>query len=676
MNARRPAASLRPSILCACLALSACGGEAPAPAVPAGAGAKPVAEAPKEAPPDVTSVAEPPGLVMVGRVAKPSASIAVVSGWLRAQLPGVPQIGSDVVSELIAGDSVGAVVDLDQPIDVAAYAALKMSKGKAGFAISAAVTSLEKAKAAFSQGDMKLVPAGGGILRIDGMGPPKGEEEEDEEERRACALVPAYGAASTRLVCGFGADAINALAPYLARTATRAPSVSDVHVEVRLAAVHAFVQENRRMIPLGVTGILGSTAQSNPALQELVLAAANDAADLALDVESIAIDAKLGDASADATLTTKYKGASSLLAKLVTFRPDRVDVPPAAFFRLPADSESASFYRGVDEKDLSHPRDLVAAALAGFLAKDGVALADVKPLTDAVGKLLTGAPMVGATGVDIPTVEKALAAARDAKDAARPAAELAAREALVGWRIVGVEEPAARFTAAVKDAVAGWNRPGLAKWLKKQSKDRPPSTLKIVPLAKAAGLPADTLHVELAVSPKPESADESDTPREAAKKGAVAKKAPPAKPMRFHLYVVPEGNRTWIGFGGNEELVVARVKAVLAGAPEAGTIAKRAGIDAIRDTKANSAGFFTIGGLASSSMVMRPLDGSSSRQMAEAFAALSAGSAKGKTPMIFISTMQPLPGGAPGGTSVSTVRLPRPVIEDFVKIALRGGFKP
>jgi hypothetical protein len=172
--------------------------------------------APAPPPPDLTATPEPEGLVLFARASRPSEALKVLGGWSGMPMPGASEAGA-----LVAGESIGNVVDLDQPVDFAL--ALK-GRGLAG-AISVAVHSLDDAKAAFSK--YKLVPTDNGALRIDGLG--KAAADGDDGEARVCELVPSFGAASTRLVCAESEETVRALAPWLSRSATRLTIPSDVH---------------------------------------------------------------------------------------------------------------------------------------------------------------------------------------------------------------------------------------------------------------------------------------------------------------------------------------------------------------------------------------------------------------------------------------------------------------
>src|SRR5439155_18787268 len=123
------------------------------------------------------------------------------------------------LGEIVSGDAVGAIVDLDQPIDFAIEATPRGMSVKPNAAISAAVKSLDAAKSALAK--YKLVPGDNGSLRVEGLGKVPEADGDEEGPSRVCALAPSFGAASTRLVCGDSQAALDALAPYLTRTASR-----------------------------------------------------------------------------------------------------------------------------------------------------------------------------------------------------------------------------------------------------------------------------------------------------------------------------------------------------------------------------------------------------------------------------------------------------------------------
>jgi hypothetical protein len=122
-----------------------CGAEAPAPQ---GLPAVPSAQPP--APPvvrvDLSEIPTPEGLVVSGRIAKPSALLGTVHGWTKLPMPESKQVTAWLTSEAI-----GPLVDLDQPVDFAVGVAGHGSHLRDVLAVSAAVRDPDKAKATLSE---------------------------------------------------------------------------------------------------------------------------------------------------------------------------------------------------------------------------------------------------------------------------------------------------------------------------------------------------------------------------------------------------------------------------------------------------------------------------------------------------------------------------------------------
>src|SRR5512140_2905795 len=98
---------LRPShALLFGLALAACGSPPP-PAPPPATTSKPVAQESAPPPPDLSAVPRPESLVVFARLSKPEAALKTVGGWTQLPMP-----GAEVISELVAGASVGKILDL------------------------------------------------------------------------------------------------------------------------------------------------------------------------------------------------------------------------------------------------------------------------------------------------------------------------------------------------------------------------------------------------------------------------------------------------------------------------------------------------------------------------------------------------------------------------------------
>ncbi len=579
---------------------------------------------------------------------------------------------SDRVTELLAGGPLGPLVDLDQPIDLAVAAAGKGMAMSGQVAVSAAVRDPESAKAALAE-RFKLVPGDNGVLLLRDIAhaphPADGVDEDrsgDDDSRHACELSPAYGSASTRLVCGSDAASLALLGPWLTRTATRAAFASDVHVDVRLEPMKATVREQKRLLSAILGGLLGGHLGG---VMDLGVAVGTDLGDFGLDLDGLSLDLSLADPGATGTVTFKISGVSSALARVMTANASRNGPPPAPFWQMPGDADFAFFDRGFEASDFARGRDLGLRVLTDTLAEDGVKEADRHAIVDAVGNLVSSAPAVYASGLDSDAVRKALAAERaigDAGDLAQRAeARRAVAEALLGWRIIEADEPAAGPVDALKALASAWARPAVvaayrAKW------KVPPPALRVVPMpapgpSKTTPLPGaqhfvlDTFLPALAPSP--------------AKPGAKAKGAGPAKPLAIHVVAVPDGARAWFGVGGDVTLVVAKLAQALAGSGD--NLGANPELASLKDANVGAAGLATASGISETVTQWAALLGSETLVGAEQFDVSQPLPHLGRTPIAFSLTAK---AGQPA-SAVASLHVSKGTIEDAVVTILRhGGF--
>jgi hypothetical protein len=620
---------------------------------------------------DTSAVAEPASLVVVGRVASVGKALRTLHGW--SQLP-MPK--EDSITEMLTSEAVGPLVDLDKSIDVAVAVTGKGSDIKPLVAFSAALTDLGKAEAAL-QGHFKLSPDAGGTLHVDGLGrdtkdngddddddkKPKGDKPKDDEneQHRHCVLAPSAGDAAARLVCGISLASVHALGPWLSRTLPRTPPSTDLTVDVRMAALKPIINDKKSLIAAGLEGALPSRSG---AFSGLMSKGISDLVDLAVDLDAAKIGVTLGDDAATATLSMTVGGTTSTFAHVMTSHPERTDVAPAAFWQLPGDADLAVFSRGIDANDIDGPRDAVVDAIASSLSLSGAAAADSKAVADALRKFVTGNAFVYASGISLDSVRRTLADQRRidrggyyaAVTPERLDARRAAAEALIGWRVLGVDGDPKAIAAATRELVSAWGRPGIAKAIRAAHKDGPVPSVRIVPAPKGASLPAGSLHLEVDTYPF----QASRRSEEDAKK---AKPAPPAKPLALHVLIVPEGGRTWITFAATEQLALDKATTVLAGAPDDKKLAKRAGLETLRTAKIGGGGFATQIA-ASSTRFANAAVANRFYGAADFYDGVAAEPHQGATPLVFTTTAQAGTGG--GASATSTLLFPKAAIEDIV----------
>jgi hypothetical protein len=655
----------------------ACGGAAPPTQAPS-ALAKPVASAALPAAPDLSPVAAPQSLVISGRLAKPAASLATFGSWSHFPMP-----QADQVTEILLGEAVGPLVDLDQSVDMAlaidparAGAGFEAIQGGLLFAFSAAVKDADAAKTVLSE-RFKLVPAENGALVISGLGHAThrdGDEDPDEDGdfRRTCELAPAFGAAPTRLVCALGNDkALRTLGPWLTRGATRLPSPADAHLELRMRPIKGMLADQGKMLGTLLGSMLGSSLPL-PSLREVLTAYVSDLVDFLLDVDTESVDVVLSDASARATVTLALSSATSTMARITTSNADRDGPPPAAFWQMPADADGVGFGRGIDDALIARPRELLLKVADEALAQGGVKDGDRKALLDAVAKLATVPPLVYASGVDADALAKAIAAAapEDPHAVVDVYRGWALAPLLFGWYVGEVDEPGAQLEASIKDFVAAWARPGLAAAYRSKlpGLGRPPA-IRSVPLPKAASSwPKGAAHY--AIEFPPLTVPPSAPKRSGAKDGKDKEHRSAPKPWVVHVLLVPDATRTWVGVSPDEVGVTAKLDAAMAGS--GATLASRADLASLKSLRVGGASFFTLAGAATeiaafgSSLqapwhdVIGPVDD------------LRQAPHHGLTPILFTSAVS---SPTPPSSAVVTLDVPRAAIDDLlVVIARHGGY--
>lgn len=638
--------------------LVACGGPPPQPPItnlgplPSATTAPPVA-----APVDLSTVSEPRNLLVLVHVAKPAKLAGTLASWAGLPLP---------VGELFDegfGDAVSPVLDTSQPVDVAVALETRGRSPRPVLAFSAAVRSVDDVKGALSS-TFAFTPLANGAFRIEPIKNVRRDRDDDDGpvRSRPCVLAPSFGGSAARIVCGNKLASVDQMWPYLVRGATRVAATSDVHVELRADALRALFGDRTPFAML-----MHEVSSEGP----LALGLLSDLNDFGSDVDKVIIDANVDDAAGNGTATLSLRETKSAFSRMAVAHADRVGAPPASFLRLPVDSDAAIFSGGVDAKDLDHAKQTIAEGVAQRLeTRQGLPAADSKAVQDVLKSTidLLASPLVFAKGVDGAAATTALAAAKAAKPAAKTAAESAAFAALGGWDAMGVELPIAKVNAVAKDWIALLQKSGVAKILKSEAGDAPPLSMKAAPAPK--GLPADSAHYTLTRGVVGWVTTPPPPPPTFGAKGQKPLPAPkPPKPPVFvntlHLYLVPDGGRTWMVWSLDDALAQGKAKG-LAGAPAQGaTLTSRGGIDELKAARANSGGFVTMRGLVLDGPLV--LLGSSQQSYLERTDPLRGfgGSGQGATPvsMWLAATSQT--------TMTATAHVPRGVVRDAIMARVR-----
>ncbi len=158
---------------------------------------------------------------------------------------------------------------------------------------------------------------------------------------------------------------------------------------------------------------------------------------------------------------------------------------------------------------------------------------------------------------------------------------------------------------------------------------------------------------------------------EANKESKEAKKPEPApKAVVAHVFMAPDGPRTWVGIGGDEASVSSKLAASLATSGD--NLGSRAELASLKSASVGTGGFFTARGLAEVPVQMRLLGGGQAWGLDQALDNLDQMPQKGTSPILFASTAK---AGGPPSVVTGQVTVPRGTIEDVVTTILRhGGF--
>jgi hypothetical protein len=612
--------------------VSSCGSppapEAPvAPAQPAPAATAVV----QVAPPDVSEVPAPATLVLTWRFARPAASLGVVRGWSQ-----LPLVQGEEIAELLAGSDLGPIVDLDAPVDFAVAVEGEGLEMRPLIAVSAGVRDPESARASLGQ-KYTLVPAPNGVLRIQSQGvqTPSSDDDDagdDSGAKRTCELAPAFGAPSTRIVCGEGSMAsiaLRELGPWLTRTAPRAPSPDDLSADVRMKPLRRTLEGFRGMGGAAVAGLFGSRSAGDAAA-----ALVSDALDFALDLDAATLRIDLADAQATLRSTLQFSTTSSSLTRMVLAHADGGTAPPRTFWQLPPDANLAFYERGIDAPGIEKLTHALTQLADKALDEAGLKDADRKALLSPLTKLPWTAPMAYASGLDPAAIDAAFSAAKD--PTGFPDAETIIARELTGWRVMELDEPPAPILAALSELSRALARPGVARFLGGATSVASP-TFRHAALPRGIALPARSQHFVLELH----STRSTSPPRVTA--------------WGIHLILVPDGPRSWIGIGGDAPMVASKLMASIAAPGDA-----RAELAPLDHDKVGAAGFLNVRAVPEGIVQLVAIDADSNQEAFAWLRSLRSLPHRGLTPVVYSFT------ASPGDLAAFALHLPRGAIEDAI----------
>lgn len=602
--------------------------------------------------PDLSPVAAPSNVAAVGRWASVSGSLKTIE-----KIGKLPLSLDSLLEKELNDKELFALLKLDSPIDGAVVLSSLSTpdKLKPLGVISLPLRSLDEALAMANRAG-KPVTIRPGVHRI------------GRTRDLVCDISVAVGDVPARLLCAEQEAALDALVPWMTRgLPTESFGNADLHLELRVQNMVATVkQEIEALGPVArneAEQTLRKEGITHPLLNELIASAAADAPKFASDVDTLALDVRLDGARTSAAIagSLKFRGNTAWATRLLTHRNEKAGSPPAAFWQLPKDSDSASFSLGSDSKMLDGGRDLLAAGFRAVATGkfDG---RDVQTIAELLSKMpVSEARSVVVARGHLPTPRPP----KDIKPANfKPADALRLGQNMtrqtVGWSLVGLEAKPDVYVAWLKEAVKAYNTRTFQDKIKKMvPKDSTTSlpTIKVVPAPK--GMPTGTFAIQLDLVVHSKAIWDTYSELHGSR---VHPKQDVTGPASVLITVSPDGDYTWIGTGSDQAALVEHLNMAKGGASKDSTLSARAGLDALKSGSFTSGGFVAIAsGTSIVNGIRATLTESKNREVDEGIAALPN---KGETPMLFFTT------GTVGNTPVNSAefRVEKGSIDDLIAL--------
>jgi hypothetical protein len=541
------------------LFLFGCGGAKPAPPPPASPASSAIAKEPAEKA-DLSPVAAPQDLVVVGRLKRPGPIVDTLGKWA-----GLPMNFRTLLGRELSG--LDAVIAWDAPVEIAVALPAEGRRHGVRTVVSVGLNSLAGMLNAVRERGIspeRILP------EVFGFSGPSGID---------CAVGPSIGNASARLVCGQRAADVEELFAYATRGLPNENLGNrDLELELRVEPLRRRYSSEIAGARLLAGFLLRQAELDNPrfdrALADATYAVADELVLWVEDTDSLELGGNLDDANKTLALelSWKFRSTRSLFASLTEELSRRPAVAPPAFGRLPGDATGAGYAVDARSEKTAALRnalvDLTDAYLEVEHAGKGTRTRARRFLTGFLKQI--GAPYVQAKG------SLGAAATSDAG-------------AMLGWRLSRAELRAAEFEPLLVD-FDGLLRDRevwkiLAKHFELDPKALPKS--RIVPLT-GKGVPAGTRALVVTIPP--------GVTEKIRKTTGSRMKVDTKKPIQFVLAVCPDGADASVILATTDQKDAAeRLRAFFA---ERGKrLSDRTELATMKSQRALYAEFFTLVGL-------------------------------------------------------------------------------
>jgi hypothetical protein len=478
-----------------------CGGASPAPPTAPPPASNALAKEPVEKA-DLSPVAAPEELFVVGRLARPGLVVDTLGKWT-----GLPSLRGFLAKELAGLDQ---TIAWDAPVELAI--ALPKSGRRRGVrsVVSLGVTSTSEALNAVRDRGLSPERFSPEVFAFSGPG------------GRRCAVGPALGRAPARLVCGEGSADLEELFAYATRGLPNEPIGSrDLEVELRVEPLRRRFSSEIAGARLFAGFLVRQIELDSPRFDRALADAAYGLTDELVaeveDTDSLRLGGSLDEANKNFSLDVawKFRSSRSFVAGWVNDVARRPGPPPPAFARLPADSTAAGYTVDTGGERWAPVRASIAELIDAYLEHEKVGKKAREHATRLTKFLALSSAMVTSKGKLPPGKGTDLAQT-------------------IGWRLIRVELPIAEADRMVDDFHGIVTDRDLYKAMSKRfdldPKAQPKSELsRLTGKGVPAGSRALTVTIPTALN---EGIRKSANPR---------RKAEAKDPIKFALVTAPDG---------------------------------------------------------------------------------------------------------------------------------------